>query len=690
MEPKEITMEKSSRTPYLFLLRRPSAAGRREAAERLRGLGLKVVAQYGEVAVEAHATPDQAEAAAESGMFAAQLRGAMTTENMQKLSEEQRLYVEQWNARFSAGFRRLKKDFSEAGKSWGEKERAEPLPYSAIGREDFLQLLERYKKETGERLRPESQTGASVKGKRARKRRPPPKPMTPRQFEAYERKLREKYKDDQLAYHLARLAYRLGPTYYTLILDLPLQVVAWILEYFLLEAACWVMSGEIAVGLVFVESSSSNGPRFGAAERNEICQEILDGQAWLADQHPTGNLSFVYDFQFVQIDVANGSGDPEEDYWRDPAMGEVSYHGASYTAGWAGVGEYREDMRQRNWSAHAMVIFVTPYANEWHAYASSGRVTLANRNNWGGWGRGTLDMITAHETSHLFGAADEYTGSGTPCSSCNTTHGCLNIPNGNCGACASPRQSCVMDGNARRLCAYTRGQIGWADLFVELTTADVLWAGTDDDVWLDIGDRTFVLDTADHDDRERNNREGYALSAPGLERADIKRILIRKSPDGFAGGWRLKRVRVWHAGALICDVDNINKWLEDDDRTWTGCVTDRNLINRLTVRISTADVMWAGTDDDVTIRLAGRTWNLDNAWHDDFERGNTDEFTLDPGTGLYLSDIHSVRIHKSPDGFAGGWKLKGVRVIANGSTIYNNQSINRWLEDDDRTWIDNF
>ena len=78
-----------------------------------------------------------------------------------------------------------------------------------------------------------------------------------------------------------------------------------------------------------------------------------------------------------------------------------------------------------------------------------------------------------------------------------------------------------MDSNSRRLCAYTRGNV-----------------------------------------------EGYALSAPGLERSDIKRIMIRKSPDGFAGGWKLKRVRAWHAGSLICDVNNINKWLEDSDRTW--------------------------------------------------------------------------------------------------------------------------
>ncbi|MCU0520729.1 MAG: hypothetical protein MUF84_08565, partial [Anaerolineae bacterium] len=106
----------------------------------------------------------------------------------------------------------------------------------------------------------------------------------------------------------------------------------------------------------------------------------------------------------------------------------------------------------------------------------------------------------------------------------------------------------------------------------------------------------------------------------------------------------------------------------------------------LQVRVSTADVMWAGTDDNVTFTMGGRSWDLDNEGHDDFERGNADNFELDPGTGLYLSGLGAIHIHKSPDGVAGGWKLKGVRITVNGSQIYSNQSINKWLEDDDRDW----
>ena len=677
-------MTRPESTAYLFLLERPSLATRREAAKRLRELGMTVVAQFGAVALEALVTKDQLQAADELGLFAARLKGPMTAEHLEKLSDEQRLIVDQWNSRFSAEYRKLEDDRTHEGKSWGDPGLSPPSPYSGIGSEDFKDLVSRYEERTGEKIAPTP--------KRRRKGAPDEdddadQAAGAKAFVAYERALAKQYGDPTLAYHLARLAYRLEPGWRDVIARLPEGLLAELIKAFFSEAACWEMTGEMAVGIVFVESSRANGPKFSAGDRAAICQKILDGQSWLAGEHPDGNLSWVYDFQFVTIDVANGSGDPDEAYWRDPAMGLVSYNGHSYTAAWSGVAAYREDMRAANLSAHAMAIFVTPYANSWHAYAGDGRITLANKNNWGGWGQGTIDRIVAHETSHLFGAADEYTGSGTPCSSCETVHGCDKIPNGNCGACSHPHQDCVMDGNSKRLCGYTRGQIGWSTLFVETTTGDVLWAGTDDDVWVDIGDREFVLDTSDFDDRERNAREGYPIWSPRLRRQDIKRILIRKSPDGSAGGWRLHGVRVWFQGELVCEDAGIDKWLEDDDRTWVGCAAPRTtLVNRLQVKVTTGDVRWAGTDDDVTLTLAARDWDLDNDNHDDFERGHTDTFDLDPGTGLYLEDIHGIRIHKSPDGIAGGWRLKGVETIVNGSTIYDNQSIDKWLEDDDRTW----
>jgi hypothetical protein len=181
-------------------------------------------------------------------------------------------------------------------------------------------------------------------------------------------------------------------------------------------------------------------------------------------------------------------------------------------------------------------------------------------------------------------------------------------------------------------CPWSRAHVGWAHLFVELTTGDVDYAGTDDAVWLDVGNRAFNRDTADHEDRERNNCDGYPLWVPDLSCSQVQRVLIRKSPDGTNGGWRLHGVTLWCRGSIVCDA-TVDRWLEDDERVWVGCTTDSDIVNQLRVRITTADVAWAGTDDDVTLSLAGRSWNLDNAGRDPFERGTRTRSTSIPGLG---------------------------------------------------------
>src|SRR5262249_8968508 len=144
--------------------------------------------------------------------------------------------------------------------------------------------------------------------------------------------------------------------------------------------------------------------------------------------------------------------------------------------------------------------------------SSHRHVIISSQNHFKKWKLGGVNRITVHESCHQFGASDEYTSTtGTPCDSCGGEFGCDNIPNRNCGDCARPQQACAMNENSLRLCEYTKGQIGWSDMFVELFTADEFLAGTDDTVHIDIGHRWFNLGTPNHDDRERDNREGYAI-----------------------------------------------------------------------------------------------------------------------------------------------------------------------------------
>jgi hypothetical protein len=86
------------------------------------------------------------------------------------------------------------------------------------------------------------------------------------------------------------------------------------------------------------------------------------------------------------------------------------------------------------------------------------------------------------------------------------------------------------------------------------------------------------------------------------------------------------------------------------------------------------------------LKMAGRSWRLDNESHD-FERGHTDNSRLGPGTGLFLSDLHSITIRKSHDGVAGEWKLDGLEIFTNGSPLYHHLSINTWLHNDSLIWI---
>ena len=114
-------------------------------------------------------------------------------------------------------------------------------------------------------------------------------------------------------------------------------------------------------------------------------------------------------------------------------------------------------------------------------------------------------------------------------------------------------------------------------------------------------------------------------------------------------------------------------------------------ITSLRVEIRTCDKAWAGTDNTVTLYLTvdGQgelSWHLDTPDHNDFERGNTDVFNL---SGFYIEHackIRTIRINKSEDNWNGGWKLGGVNISGNGSTIYSKSNVNQWLENDSRDW----
>ena len=114
-------------------------------------------------------------------------------------------------------------------------------------------------------------------------------------------------------------------------------------------------------------------------------------------------------------------------------------------------------------------------------------------------------------------------------------------------------------------------------------------------------------------------------------------------------------------------------------------------VTSLRVEVRTSSARYAGTDDDVFLTIApGLRFPLDKRLYDDFERGDRDTYSvpIDDAVraGLTVGDLQRIQIDKSRDGVAGGWKLRGVKVIANGRVVYAREGIERWLEDDHRVW----
>ena len=118
-------------------------------------------------------------------------------------------------------------------------------------------------------------------------------------------------------------------------------------------------------------------------------------------------------------------------------------------------------------------------------------------------------------------------------------------------------------------------------------------------------------------------------------------------------------------------------------------------VTTLIVDIRTGDVRFGGTDDSVHLLIGGREFPLDDPDRDDFERDNTDRFTLDLSTDPLsielIRGVGQLSIVKMEDSFfGGGWRFGGLTIWAGNpgtDPIFSNDSVDRWLDGDDLEWV---
>ncbi|HEX7152854.1 MAG TPA: hypothetical protein VF618_15300 [Thermoanaerobaculia bacterium] len=214
-----------------------------------------------------------------------------------------------------------------------------------------------------------------------------------------------------------------------------------------------VMTGRVAVGVVVVSGPSSDGLTFSQGEIDNVYSQVLAGVDYLAGANPEVGLSFTLEMNPVTITAAPPSScssyESCESVWRNPALAILGY-----SPDRAGSVQYAEDLQAQQGVDWGYVAYFTKYPVQHFAYASSERLVMQYSND--GWGPGNIHRVFAHETGHIFGAADEY-GDCT----CGGSYGYFGAPNNNCVNCDGEHFKCLMDTNDLVLCTWSRRQIGW-------------------------------------------------------------------------------------------------------------------------------------------------------------------------------------------------------------------------------------
>jgi hypothetical protein len=215
------------------------------------------------------------------------------------------------------------------------------------------------------------------------------------------------------------------------------------------------LEGTVAVGIIIVEGPTAD-LKFSDSERTKVVAEVQNGLSFYATANPVAGISFAYDIQIVTVATPPDPNAADlEALWRDPAMGALGF-----SADWAGVTAYIEDIRNRFGTRWTYCGFFTKYPLGWFAYASIGGPRLVMQYANDGWGPDNIDRVFAHETGHIFGCPDEYASSNC---NCGGTWGRFGIANGNCENCASGGGvACLMKGNTFAVCGYTPSHLGWA------------------------------------------------------------------------------------------------------------------------------------------------------------------------------------------------------------------------------------
>jgi hypothetical protein len=235
---------------------------------------------------------------------------------------------------------------------------------------------------------------------------------------------------------------------------------------------------------VFVESSGGTGycsppdsqtENWDTTRRNAVLGEISAGLSfWTSRADRPSPLTFVLDDRGTQPTSCEPIKYPTDDEGKWiadvlKAMGRSSATPSNYYSEARAYAASRRATLSADWG---YTIFVVDSLNDTDGLFSDGYFAYAYLNgpfmvmtyDNDGWGIGYMNLVTAHETGHIFGALDEY-----PTSGCSTSDsfGYLNVSNASCNNGGITTDKSIMGPSSEQLdpsvdvSTSARGAIGW-------------------------------------------------------------------------------------------------------------------------------------------------------------------------------------------------------------------------------------
>ncbi len=195
-------------------------------------------------------------------------------------------------------------------------------------------------------------------------------------------------------------------------------------------------------------------------------------------------------------------------------------------------------------------------------------------------------------------------------------------------------------------------------LRLEIATADLYTAGTDDNVFAEVyyvdgGRRTRImrklLDKSNYNDFEAGDNDVYDVELPYPVRIDKLEVAIKQEDTDTAGeGWMCQNINItpMHAGVALIDPIGVggNFYMKSGTKWYVGfqdSLNERGIadprkqtVTNVKLKIKTSsEATYGGTDSDIyLVAYNGTTeWSkvcLDKPGYNDFEKGDNDEYNV--------------------------------------------------------------